>query len=164
MKNLCAAMGIAILCSTGAAIAQAPAPKEPAAKDQTAADKKMKEATVSVTGCVAQGADATHYVLNNATMTPAAKTGTASKEMPADHPMMSYTLNGGELKPHVGHKVEVSGTIEKESMGMDAGKMGTMSDKSKPGAADKMGKTGSTEMASGALKVKSVKMLSTTCP
>jgi len=99
---------------------------------------------VKVTGCVAAGTDADHFMLNNATMA-----GDMKKE-PAAAPM-SYTLMGGTLKPHVGHKVEVTGSFadeKKPAMGAD-----------KPAAAGDMAKAHDMH----ALKVKSVKMVAETC-
>ena len=56
----------------------------------------------------------------------------------------SYRLDGTEtaLTPHVGHKVEITGTLEEQRPASAAG-----------GAA-----------SAGTLKVDSVKMVSTTCP
>ena len=98
---------------------------------QDHADKKdmmMKE--VKVTGCVAAGTEADHFMLEKAMM--------ADKK---DGAPMSYALMGGTVKPHVGHKVEVTGTWDEKKPAM---------------AADK---------AAGhpALKVKAVKMISPTC-
>ena len=73
-------------------------------------DKPMGK-EMKVTGCVAAGADADHFVLNDATM------GGGDKAMKADMKPMSYALMGGNLKPHVGHKVEVTGTITDVSTG-----------------------------------------------
>ena len=116
-------------------------------------DKMAKQSpTVTVTGCVAEGAMADHYMLNNAMVS----TGEMMKNdaMSAGHPA-SFALSGGDLKPHVGHKVEVTGTlgtVPREHKGnspqMDKDKMSPMAE-SAPKAAT--------------LKVKSVKMLSSTC-
>ena len=57
-------------------------------------------------------------------------------------------VEDSKLIPHVGHKVEVTGTISK---------MGHM-DK------DKMSPMAETAPKAATLKVKTVKMLSTTCP
>ena len=70
----------------------------------------------------------------------------AHDAMSAGHPA-SFALSGGDLKPHVGHKVEVTGTVSKTGH-MDKDKMSPMAE-SAPKAAT--------------LKVKSVKMLSSTC-
>jgi hypothetical protein len=98
------------------------------AQDQ--ADKKDKTKEVKVTGCVAAGTDADHFMLEKATM--------ADKK---DGAPMSYALSGGTLKPHVGHKVEVTGTWDEKKPAM---------------AADKAA-------AHPGIKVKSVNMISATC-
>jgi hypothetical protein len=99
------------------------------AQDQADKKDKAKE-EVKVTGCVAAGTDAGHFMLEKATM--------ADKK---DGAPMSYALTGGTLKPHVGHKVEVTGTWDEKKPAM---------------AADKAA-------AHPGLKVKSVNMISTTC-
>ena len=96
-----------------------------------AADKKDMMKEVKATGCVAAGAEADHFMLEKAML--------ADKK---DGAPMSYALSGGTLKPHVGHKVEVTGTWDEKKPSMAA-------DKAAP-------------MAHG-LKVKSVKMISPTC-
>lgn len=94
--------------------------------------------SMSVTGCVAEKDG--HYMLDNAMLAG------DMKAMPAgDAKATSYRLTGGALKAHVGHKVEITGSMDP--------KMGTM-DKGKMEASD----------THGTLTVKSVKMISTTCP
>ena len=108
------------------------------------ADDKMakKPSTVTVTGCVAEGTMADHYMLNNA-MVSGGDGMMKNDAMSAGHPT-SFALSGGELKPHVGHKVEVTGT----KMGhMDKDRMSPMAESAKEPT----------------LKVKTVKMLSSTC-
>ena len=113
-------------------------------------DKDMK--SMAVTGCVAEKDG--HYMLNNAMMAGATKA-------------ESYGLMGGDLKAHVGHKVEVMGTMDSKMM--DKGKMDKMDkdkmSKDKMMEKDKMDKD---KMAMsdmhGTLHVKSVKMMSATCP
>jgi hypothetical protein len=119
-----------------------------AAADQAKEKPMSKDAakTVTVTGCVAESGG--HYMLNNATTADAAGA------------PMSYALSGGTIKPHVGHKVEVTGTVKpmsKDSMSKDS-----MS-KDKP--ADKMGKDMKKEdMATGGtLAVKELKMVAASC-
>ena len=104
-------------------------------------DKGMKSMTV--TGCVAEKDG--HYMLNNAMMA-------------GDSKAMAYDLMGGDLKAHVGHKVEVTGSSDskmaKDKMSKDKMSKDKMMDKDKMGMAE----------AHGTLNVKSVKMISTTCP
>ena len=117
-------------------------------------DKMAKQSpTVTVTGCVAEGTMADHYMLNNATVS----TGEMMKNdaMSADHPA-SFALSGGDLKPHVGHKVEVTGTI-----------MGTVPRERKGDSPqtekDKMSPMAESAPKAATLKVKTVKMLASTC-
>ncbi len=78
---------------------------------QDHADKKDMMKDVKVTGCVAAGTEADHFMLNNAMM--------ADKK---DGAPMAYALMGGTLKPHVGHQVEVTGTWDEKKPAMMADK------------------------------------------
>jgi hypothetical protein len=69
-------------------------------------------------------------------------------EASATPKMMSYILTGGDVKSHLGHKVEVSGTMS--------------SDKTSKETAGIKAAAGMT--LAGTLNVKSVKMVSATCP
>ncbi len=167
---------VALLCSA-ALSAQSTMDKDKGAmgKDTMAKDAAM----TTVTGCVAQGADETHFKLTNAMSStmPMGTTGAdsatkADSAMKSDSGMkaggMTYALDGGtNLKAHLGHKIEVTGTMAKGAMA-DHDKMaksGTMDhDKmAKPGSMDKMGSMDDKAMMGGTLKVKSVKMLSSSC-
>lgn len=137
MKRLmCAsvlAMGCTIALSAQSGMADKP-------KD----DKMAKDAKpVAVTGCVAE-ADG-HFMLNNATW----EGGTA----PA-----TVGLTGGTLKPHVGHKVEVTGTMKAAAMGKDM-KTDTTA---KPDAMAGHDMKKDAAMA-GTLTVTNVKMIAATC-
>jgi hypothetical protein len=87
-----------------------------AAQAGTADQAKSKESmgkdagkTVTVTGCVAESDG--RFMLNNATM--------AEGGSP-----MAYALTGGALKPHVGHKVAVTGMMKPMAGGDMKGGMG----------------------------------------
>lgn len=105
-------------------------------------DKDVKSMTV--TGCVAEKDG--HFMLNNATMAGETKS-------------MAYDLMGGELKAHVGHKVEVMGTSDGKMAKDKMAKDSKMS-QDKPMDKDKMAMS----EAHATLNVKSVKMISPTCP
>ncbi|MEO7134639.1 MAG: hypothetical protein ABI024_10510 [Vicinamibacterales bacterium] len=110
---------------------------------------KMDMKEMKVTGCVAQGAGMGQFMLNNAMMSGDMKADMKKDDMKMKDGMkpMSYMLMGGDLKGHMGHKVEVTGTMGDEKM-MKQDSM----------AKDKM-------MADAKmLTVKSVKMISPTCP
>ena len=127
--------------------------------------KGTKADAVTVTGCVAESSPAGHFMLNNATMsheameggtasststptTPGTPGTPSSSAMSGDKMGTSFMLVGGDdLKAHVGHKVEVTG-----SLSMSGSKMNE-----KPA-------TGATSTSAKELKVQSVKMVSSTCP
>lgn len=152
-----------ILTLTLAAACSVTAAGQTPAADTSARDAKMtKGGPVTVTGCVAE-TTAGQYTLTNAMMAnkvghdkmPADKM--SADKMPADmkHHDMTYRLSGGtDLKAHVGHKVQVTGTMGK----MDSSQAGAM-DKDRPAAtSDKA------MMKPGNLTVTSVTMISATCP
>jgi len=117
----------------------------------------MKGGAMTVTGCVAAGKTMGTYMLTDAMSSGMMDKDKMSKPgmMDKDRMMMSsYELMGGELKPHIGHKVEVMGTMDKAQMEM----MGKMSDK------EKMDKEKMGSMMPMKLQVTSVKMISATCP
>jgi hypothetical protein len=124
--------------------------------------KDSKAPTVTVTGCVAQGTNSTSFVLNNATTADATTKGATATpdktKMGADaNAKMSYLLTGGEnLKAHVGHRVTVTGTLDKIGMGMKPGEKTEASVPSASGPA--------LDIHGGTLKVQALKMVSTTCP
>ena len=128
-----------------------------AAAQDAKTDKSMSK-EMKVTGCVAQGAETDHYVLNNAMMSDmdGMKKDSMKKDSMKMDTMkaMSLMLMGGDLKAHVGHKVEVTGMMA----GADTMSKDTMPKETMP--KDTMSK-GMADMHT--LTVKSVKMLSATC-
>jgi hypothetical protein len=154
---------MATMFGIGAGVA---AQSDSMAKDQMG---KKDMNPVSVSGCVTAGMDAGKYMLTNAMMMKPgmkAKDGMAKDMekdqsmkagMAGDHMMMSYELVGGsDLKAHLGHKVEVMGTLSKSDMDHMA-KM----DKMDKMAKDKM--MADKDMKAMKLNVTSVKMTSATC-
>jgi hypothetical protein len=128
---------------------------------QTAAlaktDIGMNDRTVTVTGCVAEGIEAGSYTLTSATIianlaSPPTTAGTAGtrgteKRASMEHSAW-YQLKGEDLKAHVGHKVEATGTI---------------SDNKRTDTSARVGTTDAKKDTPSTLTVTSVKMLSTTC-
>jgi hypothetical protein len=132
-----------------------------ASSAQQAAPRSRKAAPrvqaklVTITGCVMQGVDADHYVLDNAVRRKDPPVSTAiaggSKEVGSDKAGASdrtgpYDLQGAEFKAHLGHMVEVTGT----------GGSGKTTD-TKAGTSETDGK----ELPG--FNVQSVKMLASTC-
>lgn len=154
-------MVLCCICAVAAVpAAQTAAPDKMDKMDKGKMDTAAKKGAITVTGCVAAGTEPDHYMLTNVMKT--GETGGGQ--------MVTYALMGGELKPHVGHKVEVTGTMEpamakgdmaKDTMAKDKGAMdkGAM-DK---GAMNKTMKDGDKAMMHDTLHVKSVKMLAATC-
>lgn len=128
--------------------------------DKDKADQTRMNSPVTVTGCVANGTEAGHYVLTNAVLAPekasAAAGATSAPSIDKTASMAagtSYALKGDKLEGHVGHKVEVTGTTlqEKATSATEIAK-----DTTSPTSA------GSTSPQT-TIDVKTVKMLSTTC-
>jgi hypothetical protein len=112
LRSFPVVIGLGIgLTATVAALQTSPGGRETATK--------VHAESVTLTGCVAQGIDAEHYVLANAVRredppSSAAVAGT-SKKVRSDQRGASdrtgpYDLEGGEFKAHLGHTVEVTGT------------------------------------------------------
>ena len=132
--------------------AQAPAANTPDRVTVTGCVERADQ--VAPTGTLGTTVDSLDFVLiaSNDNPSPAA-TGTAGTSgstpgeptTPAAGPMYKLDAETGKLNPHVGHKVEVSGTLEK--------------------AADVSGSPATDPLAAArTLKVDSVKMLAATCP
>ncbi len=151
MNRILTAMAM-VMCIGGVAAAQSGT----MARGQM--DKSMmKGGAMTVTGCVAAGRGSGHYMLTNAMMA-----GMMEKDkMSASDHMMSYELMGGDVKAHMGHKVEIMGTMSKADMAMMR-KMDKM-DKGMP-EKDKMAGMHDKDMKAMKLKVTSVKMLAASCP
>lgn len=128
--------------------------------DKDKAAQTRMSSPVTVTGCIAKGHEAGHYVLTNAVLAPekaSAATGATSAPSIDKTASMaagtSYALKGDMLEGHVGHKVEVTGTTWQEKATTE---IASSKDTSSPTSA------GSTS-PQATLDVKTVKMLSTTC-
>ena len=142
MKRLiCLGIGVSAVAFVAAAAA-AQAPSQDA----------QKAKTVSVTGCLAAGADAKSFALNDAMPASAAKE--QSKEAPKSSEMKSYRVTADEslkLTSHVGHKVTLTGTVEEAAAGAAT-----------PGAAGTAGTAGGGKPAAS-LTATALKMVSPTC-
>ena len=113
MKMLYVALGVALVSSAGVAVAQSKS-GEPKASLGSA-----KARTVVVTGCVAQSTEGPGYMLNEATMAARPIDSKASDGRVAapigDKLVASYVLQGGDMKRHVNHKVEISASVVAEN-------------------------------------------------
>lgn len=140
-RFMCLGVGVSVVAFLTAPVS-AQAPSQDA----------QKAKTVSVTGCLAAGADAKTFTLNDAM--PAAAEKEQSKEAPKSSEMKSYRVTASEaslnLANHVGHKVTLTGNIEE--------KAGATT----PGAAGTSGTPGGGKPAAS-LTATSLKMVSPTC-
>ena len=192
MKRVFAtASSLALACAlvTTVSAQQAPTTPDPNAAASSASGYAANK-TVTVTGCLA--GQSGNFTLSNASLpAPAASsdsssasgtTGTSGSTSPsttdnsaapsatsgssgASAGLLTYKLIGadGKLKDHVGHKVEVSGTVDKASTGM-TGSTSDQAGASTAGTAGAAGSTAGTAMgAQSSFKVQSVRMLAATC-
>lgn len=113
MKRLLLLAGLAVAVGSTSLTAQDPAKPTTTAKD-----------TITVTGCLQAGTAPDTFTLSNVTQTATASTATgtagsasasASATTDPKAPDIKYELVASgtvNLKPHVGHKVEITGTPE----------------------------------------------------
>ena len=123
---------------------------------------------ITVTGCIQRAAPGptgtsgttgatrstseTKFLLTDAVMNPAGTTGTAGTTRPSTAAASEYRLDADDAKltPHVGHKVEIAGTVEEPTS-------------TTPPQPPSLESTASA--ANGPkLKVDTVRMISSTCP
>lgn len=174
MTRTCTMLGAALLCSAAVATAQT-------AKSADQTDRSKGAAhEVTVTGCLAAGPTEGSYQLTHAGMSDMMKDKgkmekgkmeagkmdhdkmgadkMAGKDSMMGGHMMTYALVGGEnLKPHLGHKIAVTGTTSQmDHMSSPAG-TAAKENKDMKGANMK-------DMKSATLTVKSMKMIAAACP
>jgi hypothetical protein len=151
-RILSATLGAVVWATTAALLAQTPPPTPQSSSQRDAAK------AITVSGCIARAPQAatgtsgaagaagmaTKFVLTNAAISAAGTTGTAGT--PASSVASEYKLDADDAKltPHVGHKVEITGTV-------DAAR--TMTQPPAASAAN-----------APTLKVDNVKMVASTCP
>jgi hypothetical protein len=131
------------------------------------ATPQAKVNTVIVTGCIATGASAGQYILSNAAVegeasaSPNIMHSAPAADMSKDGKPVSYPLMGGELQPHVGHKVAITGTMDDAKPGQKSGTPVGSAGSSATAAASG---DRATPMPDGrVLHVQSVKMVASSC-
>jgi hypothetical protein len=136
------------------------------AQDQTsAASKSMSDKTITVTGCVERaqqsqsptgtsgsttdtaGGASSGFILTNTAISPDATAGTSGSATTSASAAPQYRLDydDAKLTPHVGHKVEVTGTVAENAAPSESSAAGSAASAPK-------------------LHVEKVKMLASTCP
>ena len=160
-SGTCVAVAFAF---TAGLLAQQPPPTQPPAQSMSAKSitvsgclQRAEQAPTGTSGAAASGAagatrsaSETKFVLTNAAMSKSGTTGTAGTTPPSTAAVASeYRLDADDAKvtPHVGHKVEITGTV-------DAAPSTTQ-----PPAAPAASAANAPK-----LKVDSVKMVAATCP
>lgn len=129
--------------------AQAAGQTMPADKGQPARAATDGNKPITVTGCVAQSGAV--YRLDHAIVATDPDVDTQNRpgtEARANPEMVSYLLIGSDPKAHLGHKVEVAGTLSNDKPSKD-----TAGIKEAPGM-----------KLAGTLNVKSLKMVGAACP
>jgi hypothetical protein len=129
--------------------AQTPAPSQPMQESKDAAK------TVTVTGCLKAGDAAESYLLSDLKWSQDKAVGTAGSATPATPPIAATSLKligspSTKLSDHVGHQVEVSGTI-----GDKAAKA--------PASADPAASPAPAAGPQASLNVRNVRMIAATC-
>jgi hypothetical protein len=136
--------------------AQAPPQSQPPAQSQPAMQESKDAAkTVTVTGCLKAGDSAESYLLSDLKWSQDKAVGTAGSATPATPPVSATSLKligspSTKLSDHVGHQVEVSGTI------------GEKADKP-AAAADPAARPAPAAGPQASLNVRNVRMIAASC-
>ncbi len=153
MKKVFAGTFAAALLAVGVS-AQTPqtTPQNPPMQEAKDAAK-----TLTVTGCLKAGDSPESFMLSDLKWKDDKAVGTSGATTPAAPPMAATSLKlipnaTTKLSDHVGHTVEVTGTIGDKAMG-SAGAAATSDPAARPSAS-----------AQTALNVRNVRMVAATCP
>ncbi len=150
MKRVIAGTFMATVFAVGLS-AQAPAPQSQ--PQSQPAESKDAAKNVTVTGCLKAGDTPESFMLSDLKWASDKAVGTAGSAAPAIS-ATSVKLVGspssGKLADHVGHTIEVTGSIEK-------------ADKAPSAAADPAAKPPASSSSAPALNVRNVKMVAATC-
>lgn len=137
---------VAIVCAvTVGLVAQAPGGTPPQASKQVTFSGCIEKAPSTSAAAPAAGAESTTFILTNASPAGAGAVGTAGAAKPAARYRLD--VEDAKISPHVGHKVEITGTVEDQP-----------SSASPPSGAAASGAGGPK------IKVESIKMVAATCP
>ena len=148
-QTLWSVLIVSILCAvTVGLVAQAPGSSAARAGKQVTFSGCVEKAPSEVGSALANlaaGAASTNFILTNASPEATVAVGTAGTAKPSTR----YRLEVDEAKitPHVGHKVEVTGTVDEQ-----------------PGSASSPGSAAASGVGGPKFKVVSVKMVAADCP
>lgn len=145
MKRVIAGTFMAAVCAVGLSAQQTPAQSQPMQESKDAAKN------VTVTGCLKAGDTADSYTLSNLKWGSDKAVGTSGTAAAPAISATSLKVEGnptsGKLSDHVGHTVEITGSIEKADK--DKAPSGTTSSAS--------------SSSTPTLNVRNVKMVAATC-
>lgn len=150
MKRIQSGAFAAIVCAAAVSLSAQTPPTPPAADTQPSYGSANK---ITVTGCVerakgsatptgtsgAAAMDTTKFVLNNVASSATETAGTSGSAKASIASSYRLDAEDSKLSPHVGHKIEVTGTVDEKPMGS-------------PSSA-----------TAAKLKVETVKMIAATC-
>ncbi len=147
-QTLWSVLIVSILCAvTVGLVAQAPGSSAAQASKQVTFSGCVEKAPseAGTLASLAAGASSTNFILTNASPEATVAVGTAGTAKPSTR----YRLEVDEAKitPHVGHKVEVTGTVDEQ-----------------PGSASSPGSAAASAASGPKFKVVSVKMVAADCP
>lgn len=156
MKRLLLLAGLAVAVGSMSLTAQ-----------ETAKPQTMTKDSITVTGCLQAGTAPDTFTLSNVTQAAAATSATGTSGASATASATTgpksmdtkYELVAGgsvNLKPHVGHKVEITGTEAKGAMGTSGSTPSTPSTSTPTG--------GTAKADTKKLNVTAVKHVAATCP
>ena len=150
MKRVIAGTFMATVFAVGLS-AQAPAPQSQ--PQSQPAESKDAAKNVTVTGCLKAGDTPESFMLSDlkwASDKAVGTTGSAAPAISATSVKLVGSPSSGKLADHVGHTIEVTGSIEK-------------ADKAPSAAADPAAKPPASSSSAPALNVRNVKMVAATC-
>ena len=145
-KTLGSVLLVALVCAVTVGLgAQAPSSSAPQAAKSVTFSGCIEKAPSDAAAAPAAGAASTTFILTNASPAGSGAVGTAGSAKPA----AKYRLDADEAKisPHVGHKVEVTGTVDEQ-----------------PAPASSPSGAAASGGAGPKFKVESVKMVAAACP
>ena len=136
MKRIQSGVFAAIVCAAAVSVSAQTPPTPPAGDTQPSYGSANK---ITVTGCVerakegstptgttgAAATDTTKFVLNNvaASATAPETAGTSGSAKASIESSYRLDAEDSKLSPHVGHKVEITGTVGEKAMGATAAKL-----------------------------------------
>jgi len=135
----------AIACAVTVGLAAQEPRSSPQASKQVTFSGCIEKAPSEAAAASAGEAASTNFILTNASPMGAGAVGTTGATKPA--PKYRLDVDDAKITPHVGHKVEVTGTVDEQ-----------------PGSASSPSGAAASGAVGPKFKVDSIKMVAATCP